>query len=150
MIYTYNYILLPWCKRWNMTLISQVLEPSIVSKKISALLPGEFPFKVPEANLGAVVVGHRQTPPGSWFHAILHLLWSYESLKDQLTNSYQVVLDSLFPNLVQQNDKVSSFDLLKNLRPRSATISETSVESVFAGEQTLRTESKHQTSHLWR
>ena len=69
---------------------SQVWEPSIVSTKkdqwISALLPGEFPFKVPEANLGAVVVGHRQTPPGSWFHAILHLLWSYEKSLNQLVS----------------------------------------------------------------
>ena len=40
-----------------------------------------------QTNLGAVVVGHRQTPPGSWFHAILHLLWSYEkSPKDQLVS----------------------------------------------------------------
>ena len=60
----------------------------LFQQKKSVLCCHQFPFKVPEANLGAVVVGHRQTPPGSWFHAILHLLWSYEkSLKDQLVSS---------------------------------------------------------------
>ena len=71
-LYIYQYIVaLTWCKRWN--LIPQVWEPSI-STKISVVCCHQFPFWVPEANLGTVVVGHRQTPPGSWFHAILHLL----------------------------------------------------------------------------